>query len=596
MANRPSDPLLQGRRALEHLPFCEMLTDWAWFPAVNKWGLLCRIKVEPHGSVPESTTCYVLVEGCYPWGSIKFYPAKDGGLQCTFLHQLHNGPGDPRLPWREGEICAQTSLRSFGRRMYDAEPLTASERLAWRVSRVRDWIAAASQDQLAEPGDPFELPNFPGASASFEIAFCEDATSFAFWEGTSHNTGIVDFAHPANNSAVFAVIAFKDAKGNPIRSTQYGDAVSAKASRTGLWLRVPRVPCISPWQAPATYRELTQVLSALGTDLDHVFSKLAKSIRDGTSHPLLIGFPIPSKVGSPNERYHWQGLLLPVLSHGNPRGFRPIEKDYALLDKDQVLTHATRLRWVASRNWEPCEITARGRLSEVLISKKIVIIGVGAFGSMISELLAREGCRSLVLVDGERLQIGNMSRHTLQLSDVCKKKAWSVASRLRNVNPHVSITAIDSSFPPPDGAHHATITDSDVVVDCTADDTVLHQMSVFDWQTDKQFFSVSVGMHARRLFLFSARGRAFPHSTFIDQMRPLIETEMREYAGTTLPREGIGCWHPVFPARSDDLWAMASVAVKQLEESAFAAAETPVLHVYEQIYDGTRFQGIRRVS
>lgn len=596
MDKRPPEPLLQGRRAFEHIPFYEMLTDLEWFPTVNKWGLCCRIKVEPRGLVPESTTWYILVEECYPWGTIELYPAKDGGLQCTFPHQSYNGPGDQKLPWREGKICAQTSLRSFGRRMYDIEPLTASERLTWHITRARDWITAASHDQLIEPGDPFEFPDFPGASPSFEIAFREDETSFTFWEGNPCNSGFVDFAYPANNSAVFAVIAFKDAKGQPIRSIQYGDTLSLKASRIGLWLRVPRVPHIPPWQAPTTYGELIWVLSLMEIDLNHMLSGFARNIRDGTSHPLLIGFPIPSKVGSSNERYHWQGLLLPVLSHGKPKGFSSTEKGYVLRDKAQVLTQATRLLWVASRNWDPSEITARGRLSEGLAFKKILIIGVGALGSMISELLVREGCRRLVLVDYDRLQIGNVSRHILQLNDVRKMKASSVAARLRNVNPYVIITAIESRFPPTDSTDHASIADCDVIVDCTADDTVLNQLSVFDWQSEKLFFSISVGMQAKRLFLFSAHSPSFPHSTFIDLVRPLIKTEIQEYAGTTLPREGMGCWHPIFPARADDLWLFASIAVKIVEETVLAPIKSPSLRVYEQIYDKGMFQGVRRVS
>jgi hypothetical protein len=573
-----------------------MLTDWEWFAATGKWGLLCHITVDPQGLVPETTAWYVLADDDYPWGSIEFLPAKKDGLQHTHPHQSHNAVGDEKLPWRDGKICAQTSLRSFGRRLYDVEPMTAVERLSWRVSRAHEWLVAAGQDRLTESGEPFELPDFPGCSAAFEIAFREDETSFGLWNACGHTIGTVDFASPASNDAVLAVVAFKDSKARLVRSIVYGDVVPFhKTTRTGIWIKVPRVPCIPPWQAPASFGELRVLLVSLGVDLDKVLGVFAREIRDGASRSILFGFPIPLRVGAPNTLYHWQGLMLPALSHGNPNGFSPTEKGYVARDKARVLTDATRLTWLTSRNWEPQEITARGRLPDALTSRKIVIVGVGALGAMIAELLVREGCTSLVLVDAERLQVGNLSRHILQLNDVCKTKASAVANRLRSVNPYVRISSIEVGFPPSDDTHRTLVRDCNLVIDCTADDTVLERMSTFEWHADRLFVSASVGMYARRLFFFSACGRAFPHLDFIDRIRPWIERETKEYVGCELPREGAGCWHPLFPARSDDLWLMASVAVKQIEELSVEDRCDPELHVFEQIYDGPRFQGIHRI-
>lgn len=63
-----------------------------------------------------------------------------------------------------------------------------------------------------------------------------------------------------------------------------------------------------------------------------------------------------------------------------------------------------------------------------------------------------------------------------------------------------------------------------------------------------------------------------------------------------MPRDGIGCWNPVFPARVDDVWMMSSVAVKNIEKYIQNPSCRPVLLVYEQIWDGDSFCGIELIS
>ena len=42
----------------------------------------------------------------------------------------------------------------------------------------------------------------------------------------------------------------------------------------------------------------------------------------------------------------------------------------------------------------------------------------------------------------------------------------------------------------------------------------------------------------------------------------VVEKDFAENKNETAPREGIGCWHPVFPARSDDVWLLAATGFK----------------------------------
>ncbi|MFX3637335.1 MAG: hypothetical protein ACE3L7_01670 [Candidatus Pristimantibacillus sp.] len=62
-----------------------------------------------------------------------------------------------------------------------------------------------------------------------------------------------------------------------------------------------------------------------------------------------------------------------------------------------------------------------------------------------------------------------------------------------------------------------------------------------------------------------------------------------------MPREGIGCWNPVFPARIDDVWLMSAVVVKGIEKYIEKPATRPTLLIYEQKYEDGIFSGIELV-
>lgn len=81
-----------------------------------------------------------------------------------------------------------------------------------------------------------------------------------------------------------------------------------------------------------------------------------------------------------------------------------------------------------------------------------------------------------------------------------------------------------------------------------------------------RFVSPSLGYRACRPWCVSAVGQRFPHAASRARIAPWLERERTEHGPLQFPREGVGCWHPVCPARADDIWLLASAAVKQIEE------------------------------
>ena len=97
---------------------------------------------------------------------------------------------------------------------------------------------------------------------------------------------------------------------------------------------------------------------------------------------------------------------------------------------------------------------------------RAVVVGLGALGSISSDLLARAGIGHIGLVDRDVVELVNLQRQTLYTeADVDRPKADAAAERLRRANSSLDIQSI------PKDLHSATVedilADADIVVDGT---------------------------------------------------------------------------------------------------------------------------------
>ncbi|TLZ81498.1 MAG: thiazole biosynthesis adenylyltransferase ThiF [Methanobacteriota archaeon] len=110
------------------------------------------------------------------------------------------------------------------------------------------------------------------------------------------------------------------------------------------------------------------------------------------------------------------------------------------------------------------EIGAEGQ--RALSRARAAVVGLGALGSISSDLLARAGVGHLRLVDRDVVELTNLQRQSLYSeSDVDRPKAEAAAERLRSVNSGIDIEAVSKD------AHSATARDilhgADIVLDGT---------------------------------------------------------------------------------------------------------------------------------
>ena len=599
MASEPKelpDPLRAGRRALDGVPEFTLLRDWEWDSGTDCWWLHGRIGMGVEGNefVPPITDWYVKASPMYPWGEVVFYPATTGGLKHTFWHQSYNGgdPGDSK--WRRGRLCVDTSVHALGRAGYDSEPFEEHERLAWHVRRVVEWLREAAAGTLVQPGDPFELPDYRQTGQK-TLAFNETREGLSQWSEVSKPVGLAEVAGVTQAADTEYITCFRMLNGNPSMDVRWGTLLggSGEARPAALWVQLKSVPVLEPWQAPMTWGELRGACHKQGIDLDTLLRRGATKIRDGMSHPLLLGFPIPETVGGAAARMHWLAAKLPPLMSRTPNGFRPTnDKGQWEWDRHRNLRDDAAIEWLHTENWSVEEFSTRGRLPESLTERSVVLIGAGALGSVMAELLVRAGVTDLTVCDGDDLEVGNLARHTLSLESVGANKAEALARRLNASSPHAQVSALGCGLGSLREDLEELLTSADLVVDCTGSDEALARLAEVELPERTTFVSASLGLFARRMFLFSSRGPRFPFDRYMAMVRPWLERELGEHPSAELPREGIGCWHPLFPARIDDIWLMAATATKGIEAVVSSPAEHATLKVIEQVQDGDGFTGL----
>lgn len=125
-----------------------------------------------------------------------------------------------------------------------------------------------------------------------------------------------------------------------------------------------------------------------------------------------------------------------------------------------------------------------------LAERSVAIVGVGAVGSYVADLLFRSGIRKLTVIDFERMRPGNVVRHLTDDLTVGMYKVHAVRSRLvlRGLDAS-QINLVIGRISTSDQAHQI-FRDHDVVVDATGSDRTTSLLTWMSTATDTPLVSV----------------------------------------------------------------------------------------------------------
>lgn len=583
--------LIQSRRCIDEFNQIELLHDLIWDDYEKIWFLHIKVKLASKSkSIPQETEWYVTIPDKYPEGKVCVYPSIENGISDTFYHQANNGEKSANALWRKGDLCLINPMDDVAG--IDQEPKNAEFKLLWNIKRLLLWIEQANNDELVYDGDFFELPDVKVKRTNLFI-FDEDEVSFMQWEDFTENSGVFSMKFAGDNK-IF-VDTFRGLRGDTCKQTAWGSYVSEKNTTDykGIWMLLEQIPVVNRWQVPNTYGELKKALERQGIFLKELLLPLLDKIRDGKEHPLLIGFPVPERFGDEPFCYYWWSCILPVISCKSnvEPGFRQNRKGWIHRDFLRIFKDSMTLNWSRTENWNHRQITHRGMFERQITKNRFIVIGAGAIGSVIAEQLVRSGVWNISVMDGDLLSVGNLARHTLTINDVDKLKAVALAERLNSINCHVRAKALTSYL---DTSNVNVLDDYDIIIDCTAKDSVLELLSYL--KKTKIICSVSVGYKAEKMYFLYYKGNEFSGNLLDQRIIEFTKQDKKRIVDDELPWDGIGCWNPVFPAYSCDMQMAAAVATVAMTDLIKKNNIGTMCFVYQKKFDGNGiFMGYERI-
>ncbi len=551
--------LLIGRRAVDELKDCSLTQDWKWDEVFNVWYFKFSLTNKDRGTFPIITHWCLTAESNYPNGKIGIYPSADKGITNTYFHQSNNGLISKNKIWREGKLCLEVQGVEEGIFAND-EPRDAYTRILWHLNRAIKWINKASMGTLIENNQWLELPDFNVLNIS-KVIFSEDLVSEMIWDDCEYNDGYANMYMLKNDMFVIKEYIAND--GNVVNAYIWGKSIEEMIANQepikAIWIKIKSLPLINGWQAPNTWYELKKALNQQGIDLIKIIRKLSPNIRDKKRHFLLIGFPFNEKVGQDRYIYQWKSIFLPILSHGEryANGFRKNELGWFENDKRTIYKDENRLEWTRDENWSSYSSLLRGRYDIKVRKNKYLIIGAGTLSAYLCEQLVRNGVEDMTILDDDFYKIGNNSRHILHFRDIDSIKSKALAEMLNDINPHARVKSINSKL----DINNISILDNyNVVIDCSANDEVIFNISEHKQNFKGLFFSISFGFKAENLYLYCCNIQNLIYKDYINFFYKEINSDRNNICLEELPQDGIGCWSPAFPAFASDVMLASTTA------------------------------------
>jgi len=101
----------------------------------------------------------------------------------------------------------------------------------------------------------------------------------------------------------------------------------------------------------------------------------------------------------------------------------------------------------------------------ILQNKKVVIVGVGALGTVAAELLARAGVGSLILIDRDMVEESNLQRQILfDEKSIGKNKASAAEKRIKEINSEIKVEFHSIHL---NSQNIELLQSTDLILDCT---------------------------------------------------------------------------------------------------------------------------------
>ncbi|MCG9880935.1 MAG: ThiF family adenylyltransferase [Bacteroidia bacterium] len=275
----------------------------------------------------------------------------------------------------------------------------------------------------------------------------------------------------------------------------------------------------------------------------------------GKQLPLFVGYNISV------TEIHWQVIMLEI-------GNFPVYGEKVNQQWLTIIDGNRSIDWAMTRNCSYKYFFGRGRLKEKLTNGKILIIGIGAIGSIVAKTLVRSGCTKVDFIDYDIKEPENVCRSEYSFFTGITNKTNDLINEMCLISPF---------FEPTNGGYdyseafdfflksHLTDTtikkeiekwlnEYDVIFDCSADNDLLYVLSQL--KIDTTLLNLSISNHAKQLVCAIEQNRyEFISTQFNGNVLKFDVDDLHNPSG---------CWNPTFKASYNDINMLVQFAIKHI--------------------------------
>ena len=386
--------------------------------------------------------------------------------------------------------------------------------------------------------------------------------------GTVELTMLVPGVHEGKRMDTFLANTFHSKISGEEYVCQWGKGNKKQMRFEGIYCFLEQAPSLYDKFVLELYNDMSSLFS--WSQMQFLY-KRSLNKEEAQRIPLFCGYKIP------NGEMRWQVAMLkaddfPIKSEKVKCGGRPI------------INHSytkTLIDWASSYNCSYDYFFGRGCMPSSLADKKILIIGIGAIGSMVAKTLARSGSKYLGLYDVDLKEPGNVCRSEYDFLSGISDKSYELSSILQSISPFVqceiSPKALDSWIKltmdndETKNAIQEILNRYDIIFDCSTDDGMMHVLDKLNLRA--KLINISISNHANELVC--AMGNNITETVkFI--FTQIIKSDTLDMFYPT------GCWSPTFKASYNDIATKLQLALKHIigmlttiePESNFYVSET----------------------
>ncbi|MEH6763835.1 MAG: ThiF family adenylyltransferase [Aequorivita antarctica] len=332
--------------------------------------------------------------------------------------------------------------------------------------------------------------------------------------------------------------------------------IKSTPTNGGAFIYIEDAPALYGKFAFNNWEDLKQFIPNEFLKFLHEFEKNNLKKYKGILFPIFIGYK------TINSEIHW--LVTPIEIGSFPiKGVaekaegKKTGKWYSELENDKI-------SWSISRNSSYKYFFGRGALSSKITDKKVLIIGVGAIGSMVTKTLVRGGCKYIHIADYDVKEPENICRSEYLFNLGINDKTEEFSRILTAISPFVEVQIIDNHYfnsiikffydkKEIRKEFVKNIETYDIIIDCTTDNDLMYILDSLNLKKD--LINLSITNHAKALVCaFNPNIYAF----VINQFNNVLENDVEDLYNPT------GCWDPTFKASFNDIAVLVQMALKNI--------------------------------